>query len=346
MCGHSNGAAPSTPDEETQPIFFQDLVARGLQVTTEPVDIEPQPPQSCCSGPKPAPAPTPAASSCCSQPAPTTPAAPVATPAPSSCCSQPVKSEAPTAIPFTNGNRNNGNGHMKTESMSSATFASPAPVPAPVPAPAPQFQSAPDFKVLAMTAAQAAHANSGDHVCHCGPTCNCVLCIDHPYNTATMNHIASEFGHMMTTNDSTVSPTIGSNGGALTAFNQPWPSTNGPMANSMMAPVQPFTEAMMPHHQSPHQSPPQQATDIFLNPADFQMFNFAFPLDNINQYDPQPDFSFGAMPPEMDMDMGDMDMSGLCGGMPEGCPCGDDCACIGCQVHGKPSNGVPATNWS
>lgn len=230
---------------------------------------------------------------------------------------------------------------MKTESMSSSGFTAPAPVTAP----APQFQSAPDFKVLAMTAAQAAHANNGDHMCNCGPTCNCVLCIDHPYNTATMNHIASEFGHMMTTNESTVSPTTGPNGGAPpAAFSQPWPSTNGGMANnSMMAPTQPFSDAMMPH-----QSPPQQATDIFLNPADFQMFNFAFPLDNINQYDPQPDFSFGAMPPEMemDMDMGDMDMSGLCGGMPEGCPCGDDCACIGCLVHGKPSNTIPATSWS
>jgi hypothetical protein len=151
-----------------------------------------------------------------------------------------------------------------------------------------------------------------------------------------MNHIASEFGHMMTTNGSTVSPTMGTNGGASAAFSQPWPSTTGAMGNSMMAPAQPFSEPMMPH-----QSPPQQATDIFLNPADFQMFNFAFPLDNINQYDPQPDFSFGAMPPDMDMDMGDMDMSGLCGGMPEGCPCGDDCACIGCQVHGKPSEVAP-----
>lgn len=326
MCGHGNGAAASTPDEETQPIFFQDLVARGLQVTTEPVDIDvvpQQPPASCCSGPTPAPAPAAAVSSCCSKPASTTPAAPVATPAPSSCCSQPVKSEAPTPAPFTN-----GNGHMKSESLSSAGFSATAA------APAPQFQSTPDFKVLAMTAAQAAHANNADHMCDCGPTCNCVLCIDHPYNTATMNHIASEFGHMMTTNDSTISPTIGPNGGATAPFSQGWPSSNGAMTNSMMAPAQPFNEAMMPH-----QSPPQQPNDIFLNPADFQMFNFAFPLDNINQYDPQPDFSFGAMP-------SDMDMSGLCGGMPEGCPCGDDCACIGCLVHGKPTNSEPATNWS
>lgn len=217
---------------------------------------------------------------------------------------------------------------MKTESSSSATF------PVTAPAPAHQFQPAPDFKVLAMTAAQAAHANNGDHICDCGPSCNCVLCIDHPYNTATMNHIASEFGHMMTTNDSTISPTMGPNGGATAPFSQGWPSSTGAMTNSMMAPSQPFNEAMMPH-----QSPPQQPNDIFLNPADFQMFNFAFPLDNINQYDPQPDFSFGAMPP-------DMDMSGLCGGMPEGCPCGDDCACIGCLVHGKPSNGESPTNWT
>ncbi|KUI56113.1 hypothetical protein VP1G_03502 [Cytospora mali] len=151
-----------------------------------------------------------------------------------------------------------------------------------------------------------------------------------------MNHIATEFGQMMTdgangTNGTTFSPTNGTNG-SPDMFAQGWqPSSNGTVPNGLIPTA--FDDPVMSH-----QSPPQQATDIFLNPADFQMFNFAFPLDNIDQFDTQADFSYGTMP--------EIDMNGMCGGIPEGCPCGDDCACIGCQVHGKPSNSVTPPNWS
>lgn len=192
---------------------------------------------------------------------------------------------------------------------------------------------------MALHAAQAAHTNNGDHACDCGPTCNCVLCIDHPYNTATMNHIATEFGQMMTdgangTNGpdrASFSPTNGTNG-SPGMFAQAWQHPlNGTVPNGMMPSA--FDDPVMSH-----QSPPQQANDIFLNPADFQMFNFAFPMDNMDQFDAQADFSFGTMP--------EIDMNGLCGGIPEGCPCGDACACIGCQVHGKANNAMAPPSWS
>lgn len=77
--------------------------------------------------------------------------------------------------------------------------------------------------------------------------------------------------------------------------------------------------------------------DIILNPADFQMFNFAFPpLEDGTEYDPGMNMDLG--------EMADLDMNGFCGGVPEGCPCGDDCACIGCQVH-KPTNVVGHQSW-
>lgn len=171
-------------------------------------------------------------------------------------------------------------------------------------------------------------------MCECGPTCNCVLCIDHPYNTATMNHIATEFGQMMTETDGAgMSPPNGTNSRPDMFAQGGWrPCNNSAVPNGMLPTA--FEDPIIPHH-SPTR---QQANDIFLNPADFQMFNFAFPLDNVNEFDAQPDFSYGAMP--------DLDMTGMCGGIPEGCPCGDDCACIGCLVHGKPGNIASPPNWS
>lgn len=71
--------------------------------------------------------------------------------------------------------------------------------------------------------------------------------------------------------------------------------------------------------------------DIILNPADFEMFNFAFPpVENGTEINGNVDMmDFAQLP--------DLDMNGFCGGVPDGCPCGDDCSCIGCQVH-KPTN--------
>ncbi|ROV96003.1 hypothetical protein VMCG_07990 [Cytospora schulzeri] len=155
-----------------------------------------------------------------------------------------------------------------------------------------------------------------------------------------MNHIATEFGQMMTdgangTNGASFSPPNGTTtNGSPDMFAHGWQGSNnnGTVPHGMMPTA--FEDPVMSH-----QSPPQAGNDIFLNPADFQMFNFAFPLDNnMEQFDTQPDFSYGAMP--------GIDMNGMCGGIPEGCPCGDECACIGCQVHGKPNNAVPPPNWS
>lgn len=185
---------------------------------------------------------------------------------------------------------------------------------------------------MAFSAAQAARKAHGDLACNCGPTCSCILCLDHPYNTATMEHIASEFGQMMT-DGAGFSPEGGNHGTPEVrpdVLAQAW----RPAPNCCAVPNSVVPATLDDSVLAAHQSPPQPGSDIFLNPADFQMFNFAFPpLDDVDQYDAQPVFNYEnyeAMP--------EFDMTGMCGGIPEGCPCGDDCACIGCQVHGKPSN--------
>lgn len=89
----------------------------------------------------------------------------------------------------------------------------------------------------------------------------------------------------------------------------------------------------------PSYSPPSQANDmdIILNPADFDMINFAFPpMDDSAEHSTENDgiidgMGLGQLP--------EFDLNGFCGGVPDGCPCGDDCACIGCQVH-KPTTGT------
>lgn len=114
--------------------------------------------------------------------------------------------------------------------------------------------------------------------------------------------------------------------------------------NGMMPPGYP--DASFMNGQGPQQShsPPQQASemDIILNPADFQMFNFAWPPPeggedghHHHQHQHQHFDDLGVGLPEMP-DL--MDLNGFCGGATEVCPCGDACACIGCQIH-KPTNG-------
>lgn len=197
-----------------------------------------------------------------------------------------------------------------------------------------------------MTATSGNGVNSM-HVCECGPTCNCVLCIDHPYNSATMNHINTEFGQMMSHDGAPFSPT---NGTQPEYFPQGWLANGGIMPPNFDDPA--LTEQyqmMLMMQQQPHQitpqsySPPSQATDmdIVLNPADFEMFNFAFPPQengddsgavggNGNVNDAQAGLmDFGPLP--------DLNLNGFCGGVPDGCPCGDDCTCLGCQVHGHNS---------
>lgn len=227
------------------------------------------------------------------------------------------------------------NGHnAKSESISSAPFT-----------PIQQLQPLPDFSDLNFGSPITNGHPAGLHVCECGPTCNCVLCIDHPYNQATLNHINLEFGQIMS-HDAPFSP---SNGAPADYFPPGWLANGGMMPPNFNDPallaqyqIIQQQQPQQPHHQllrqqqrpSPQSySPPSQATDmdIILNPADFEMFNFAFPpmedgAENSNG-------SVGMI----DFGLPNVDLSEFCGGVPNGCPCGDDCACIGCQVH-HPAN--------
>ncbi|KAF3761847.1 hypothetical protein M406DRAFT_353289 [Cryphonectria parasitica EP155] len=354
-CSNGNGAGAATPEDETQPIFYQDLVSRGLQVTSEPVEygLPPsQPPTtaSCCSS-RPAEAPLPA-------PIQMPVSGPPATAARSSCCSGPAEMETaasnpppppPSLTATTNGYR--AHGHVKTESVSAPPFT-----------PIQQFHTSTttppptDFPVMKFS--PLSPGGAGDHVCECGPTCNCVLCIDHPYNTATMHHIATEFGQMMSSGapfSPVTTPAVSHHAGGFgrPEFYPPgWPPNHngsGMMTSGLVA----DPSAMMSRHNSNAQpySPPQQATDmdIILNPADFEMINFAFPpMEDGEQYHHQHqhqqqqfDQTMGVgLDPMTTDDL--MDINGFCGGAPEGCPCGDDCACIGCLIH-KPTTVDAAT---
>ncbi|PSR79471.1 hypothetical protein BD289DRAFT_94605 [Coniella lustricola] len=389
----AKSTAATTPEDETQPVFYQDLVARGLHVTSEPVELDvisPPAAGSCCSAPgpapamvvaaplpAPAPAPAPAQAAaaaaaggggggggycCCSNKqagsvspvqlpmAVAVPAPPVA--APSSCCAGPAKMESSVASPPATGNgystphrhhhhHHQGQSHVKSEPISHPFT------------PVQQFPTPPDFPVLRFSPLQ--HASTVDHVCKCGPTCNCVLCIDHPYNSATMNHIATEFGHMMSSHVQ-FSPLVG-NGhvtGHMTGSRPDilppgWPK-HAAIAGAG------FGESPFLHPQQSFSPPPQASDmDIILNPADFEMFNYAFPPtddngqhqhqhqqqninnnNNNNNNNPNPLHLDTSMHMNLDGMPELLDIDGFCEGAPAGCPCGDDCACIGCQIH-KPT---------
>lgn len=254
--------------------------------------------------------------------------APAPTPAASSCCGGGGGGNSGTVTPTSI------KGHIKSESIAAAPFT-----------PLQRFQPPPDFPVMKFS--PNGGATAADHNCNCGPTCNCVLCIDHPYNNATMNHIATEFGQMMSSGAQPFSPgsanggtpTTHGGGGRRSSSNRPDLSWQG--WNGMMPPGFNDASFLSGQPQQSH-SPPQQASDmdIILNPADFQMFNFAWPPP---EEDGGGGGGGGGGPQHFEdagqgLDLSMMDLNGFCGGAPEGCPCGDECACIGCQIH-KPTNG-------
>ncbi|KXJ89772.1 hypothetical protein Micbo1qcDRAFT_10720 [Microdochium bolleyi] len=123
--------------------------------------------------------------------------------------------------------------------------------------------------------------------CHCGDVCECLGCIDHPFNSRTRDYVASAINAQQdwTKNgeDDATSPE----------------DVHSSEASSTMP--SPAGDALITDQMLPQQ---QQAMA-----SDYLVFNY----------------SYG------------------CLGEPEHCPCGDDCACVGCTIHGGSSN-VSASN--
>ncbi|KAJ1324875.1 DNA-binding transcription factor-like protein [Microdochium nivale] len=126
--------------------------------------------------------------------------------------------------------------------------------------------------------------------CNCGDVCDCVGCIDHPFNLATRDYVASAINARDWTRS----------GPGDDDATSPEDVHSSEASSTMPSPAgDALIEQMLPQPQALQ----QQAVA-----SEYLVFNY----------------SYG------------------CLGEPEHCPCGDDCACVGCTIHGgsSSSNGV------
>ena len=190
------------------------------------------------------------------------------------------------------------------------------------------------------------------HVCTCGDGCQCIGCAAHPYNDATQDYVRSAWNSMMDESwaNGMASPLQGPaqfpmrnqhrpnpNGGQLAngrAGVVPAPMPSGDSTNSSTpavvaepkksccggepSPTEP--EATAPTPAPTGASPtPQTPSDTASGTSEEQTLSAS-------------DFFFVTYP------FGDS-----CMGDTASCPCGDDCQCLGCVVHG---NNVEGANES
>lgn len=141
------------------------------------------------------------------------------------------------------------------------------------------------------------------HHCGCGESCQCVGCAAHPYNEATQNYVKSAWNTMLNETQKQQSITNGGNHIANERLGES-NKTNGETNGSVQAPISGGDAAVSP-------VPPQTPSDATSGLADEQNL-------------PANDFFFVSYP-----------FSDGCEGDMGSCPCGDDCQCIGCAIHGN-----------
>lgn len=144
------------------------------------------------------------------------------------------------------------------------------------------------------------------HICSCGDGCQCVGCAAHPYNEATQNCIRSAWQSMV--GDDPFFLTNGTMDAKNTSATQE--NMNG-MANINTDSTLDVRPAADTGGGPP--SAPQTPSDT---------------ASAVNEELPANDFFFVEYP------------FSTCLGETASCPCGDDCQCIGCEIHNNP--GGPA----
>lgn len=156
-------------------------------------------------------------------------------------------------------------------------------------------------------------ANLGtSHECSCGPGCQCVGCLAHPFNPQTLQYVGGAW-------DYDIDIPYGTNGadkhnssspGTVNDNSAPIAHTNGNGTNGHA----PNGGQQAVNHDV--DSPPQAQT-----PSDASGFNEELSAS---------DFMFVNLPLYQDAVGMDGDS---CGGSLAFCPCGDDCQCVGCVIH-------------
>ncbi|EGO54090.1 hypothetical protein NEUTE1DRAFT_87140 [Neurospora tetrasperma FGSC 2508] len=150
------------------------------------------------------------------------------------------------------------------------------------------------------------------HECTCGPGCQCIGCVAHPYNSQTIQYVQDAY------NFNIASP-IGSSAGNSHHSSLDFAATVGVQQQQQQqyqirSPIRGSRTGQQ--QQSQQQLPPD-------SPVEAQTPSDASGTPSEEQYLSTADFLWATIPLPN------------CAGESLSCPCGDDCACIGCVIHGK-----------
>lgn len=146
------------------------------------------------------------------------------------------------------------------------------------------------------------------HQCDCGESCQCIGCATHPYNEATQDYVRSAWNAV---HEDGRRMSVGANGASTVAANGHHENGHGSLVNGSTATngvprqvtnsVEGTVSPTAP--QTPSEGGSTTAEDQALSESDFFFVSYPF---------------------------GDS-----CAGETASCPCGDDCQCIGCVIHGN-----------
>ena len=150
------------------------------------------------------------------------------------------------------------------------------------------------------------------HTCTCGPSCQCVFCLAHPYNATTRDRVQT-LAHLLP--------------------DDPEYSPKSPPQSSFFHSIDDSPRAT-PSNNSMHINEILQPSDL-IQPVSFQELSFsngtyeALPIESAHQA-PQSAISSGYLTMEYEYDP-----IGLreCTDSTGACQCGDGCSCVGCLTH-------------
>lgn len=154
------------------------------------------------------------------------------------------------------------------------------------------------------------------HECTCGPGCQCVGCLAHPYNSQTIQYVQDAYS------DYSMASPILSPGGHSHRGSMDFAATNGAHQKQQ---YEINTPTLGPRNGQQQQQTQQQLQPD--SPVEAQTPSDASGTPGDEQYLSTGDFVWATIPMPS------------CAGESLSCPCGDDCACIGCIIHG---NAVPS----
>lgn len=150
------------------------------------------------------------------------------------------------------------------------------------------------------------------HTCTCGPSCQCVFCVAHPYNATTRDRVQT-LAHLLP-DDSEYSPKSPLQSSFFHSIDDPTTAVSGNNAMHINEILQPSDLI---------QSIP------FHGPSFSNGTYEALPIESVHQA-PQSAISSGYLTMEYEYDPIGL---GECTDATRTCRCGDGCSCVGCLTH-------------